>query len=205
MESLQTFSISMCSPNINMITSQRRLRHASAIFQTTADGLALRRKLVLAALQEKTPRILVMNLELLQRLSVPVVPFADLIARLAVSPARTVRDAASSLIVRAGDEVLPVLCPIAESGKPAEREQALRLIARLESAEGKLYLQERATRETHAKVRAAVEELLGQNSSEEPRRTNPCQTSMSSRAWARSRNEKRPGVLGPKCLGAGPR
>ena len=64
-----------------------------------------------------------------EKLQMPTATFLEPIARLATSTAKTVREAASSLIIRAGEEALPALRALAESGKADARGHALRLIA----------------------------------------------------------------------------
>ena len=63
------------------------------------------------------------------------------------------------MIVQAGAAALPALRVIAETGKPDERSNALRLIARLDLDEGKAFFQERAETEKTPSVRKVLAEL----------------------------------------------
>ena len=103
----------------------------------------LPRKFVLEALGDPSAVAQLLALEAFEKLQIPTAAFLEPIARLATSTAKTVREAASSLIIRAGEEALPALRALAESGKANARSHALRLIARLGSVESRAYLKER--------------------------------------------------------------
>jgi hypothetical protein len=124
--------------------------------------IALRRKLVLEALGDPSAVAQLQALEAFEKLQIPTQTFLEPIARLATSTAKTVREAASSLIVCAGPGVLPALRDLAESGKAEARSHALRLIARLGTDESKSYLHERAEHETLPAVKKILSELVGQ-------------------------------------------
>ncbi len=126
------------------------------------EQMAKRPALVTAALRDSTGRKRALALEAIERLAVPVVPFLDDVARLATGPAKTLRDAATPFILRSGTAALDVLRVIAESGKPAERSHALRLIARLDIAEGKAFLKQRAEIEQSSAVRQLLAELMSE-------------------------------------------
>ena len=123
------------------------------------ERIAERPELVTDALRDSSAGKPVLAVETLERLAIPIVPFLDDLARLATGPAKTLREAASALIVRAGEAALQPLRPIAESGKPDEKGHALCLIARLDLPEGKAFLHQRIARETAPGVLKVLKEL----------------------------------------------
>ncbi len=124
------------------------------------ERIAIRPELVTGALRDSSAVKRALAVETLDRLAIPVVPFLDDLARLATGPAKTLREAASALVVRAGAAALPVLRVIAETGKPDEKGHALRLIARLELPEGKAFLHQRVAHETAPGVLKVLKELV---------------------------------------------
>ena len=133
------------------------------------ERIAERPELVTDALRDSSAVKRVLAVETLERLAIPIVPFLDDLARLATGPAKTLREATSALIVRAGEAALQPLRQIAESGKPDEKGHALRLIAGLDLPEGKAFLHQRVARKTAPGVLKVLKELA----SEEAPATTP--------------------------------
>jgi Domain of unknown function (DUF4132) len=134
------------------------------------ERIAARPKLVTDALRDSSAVKRALAVETLGRFSIPVVPFLDDLTRLATGPAKTLREAASASIVRAGEAALHVLRQIAESGKPDEKGHALRLIARLDLPAGKAFLHQRIAQEAAPGVLKVLKELA---SDEGPATTTP--------------------------------
>ena len=134
------------------------------------ERIAERRELVTNALREGSAVKRALAIETLGRLSIPVVPFLDDLTRLATGPAKTLREAASACVARAGEAALHALGQIAESGKPDEKGHALRLIAQLNLPAGKAFLQQRIGQETAPAVLKVLKELAG---AESPASTPP--------------------------------
>ena len=111
------------------------------------------------ALSQKEAHRKVHALEVLARVKAPVPPFANILASLAVSSAKTVREAAGQILAgftgaRAALEVK------AREGDPGERGEAASLLVRLAGDAARAFLEERLAAEGSPKVKRIVEELL---------------------------------------------
>ncbi len=136
------------------------------------ERLARRHGLVRNALCDSSALVRSLAIETFQKLAIPVAPFLHELAGLAAGSAKGVREGASLLVGQAGAAAFPALRAIAETGKPEERAHALRLIGRLELAEGQAFLRERAGSEKTPSVRKVLDELMlqaGQQSAGAPR------------------------------------
>jgi len=136
------------------------------------ERIAERPGIVIDALRDSSAVKRGLAIETLGRFSIPVVPFLDDLARLATGPAKTLREAASACIVRAGEAALHPLEQIAQAGKPDEKGHALRLIARLDLPAAKAFLRQRIAQETAPGVLKTLKELV---SAEGPATTPPYQ------------------------------
>ena len=125
------------------------------------ERIAKRPDIVRAALQASSAVRRALAIQTFEKLSIPADPFLDDLAGLATGPAKSLREAASTLLVRAAASALPTLRSIAETGKPPERCHALSLIARLDLPEGREFLRARAEVEKTASVRKLLSELAG--------------------------------------------
>ncbi len=123
------------------------------------ERIAERPEVVTSALRDGSAAKRGLAMEAFEKLAIPVVPFLADLARLATEPAKTLREAATALIVRAGNAALQPLRQIAETGKPDEKGHALRLIAMLDIPEGKAFLHQRVTQETVPGVLKLLNEL----------------------------------------------
>ena len=137
-------------------------RHMSELVAGTSGfGAYLARHPVVVeeALSQKEAHRKVHALEVLARVKAPVPPFANILASLAVSSAKTVREAAGQILAgftgaRAALEVK------AREGDPGERGEAASLLVRLAGDAARAFLEERLAAEGSPKVKRIVEELL---------------------------------------------
>ena len=99
-------------------------------------------------------------LQALQALEIPLGPFAETIAALAVSGSKEVREKADQLVATRFEVVRSHLHRLAESGSSDERFHAVRLLARLGGAASRTFLTQRLEVEKSAKVADTLRELL---------------------------------------------
>ena len=71
--------------------------------------LALQKEIVNDALTNESAHVRALSLGLIETLDIPIAPFLDRIVRMATEPAKTVRDAAAPVVLRAGEAALPAL------------------------------------------------------------------------------------------------
>ncbi|QEH32651.1 hypothetical protein OJF2_11300 [Aquisphaera giovannonii] len=137
---------------------------AGSLFRTLAgfrDRLAERPEIVSAALTQAEAPMRSLSLSIFKMLRLPVAHFVEPLAALAVGSSANLRGEAASLVREAGPLALPPLKALAESGSPAARGHALRLIDRLGLPEGREYLRSRLGVEKTAAVREVLEGLVG--------------------------------------------
>ncbi len=116
--------------------------------------------IVVEALNQKHARDRVNALERLVECEVPPEPFAEQIVRLAVSSAKTVREAARPLISQSSDKIAPLVRARCEDGEPPERLHAVQLLWELEKDDALPFLRERREAETSPKVMEAIDGIL---------------------------------------------
>lgn len=126
------------------------------------EGVARHPVIVLEALARPSASEKARALDMFPAHEIPAAPFVEPLTALAVSSAKTVRDAAAALVIGVGELALPHLRPFAESSSPDERLQAVRLLGRLGTDAALALLQDRVTSETSGKVKAALAERLAE-------------------------------------------
>jgi hypothetical protein len=120
-------------------------RHPAAVLEALASGTADQKVHVL---------------DLMTRLGASPEPFLDKLVELGVSPAKTVREAALTLLKRAGATGVEQVRAKAAAGANDERAQAAALLWQLAGESARPFLQERLEAETAAKVKQAIANLL---------------------------------------------
>jgi hypothetical protein len=98
----------------------------------------------------------------LSALEIPIAPYIEEIAELAVSSSKEVREKAAPIVQAAFAEFRPLLERHAEVGGSDERFHAVRLVGRMGGDEARDFLQERLAAERSAKVADAIKELLAE-------------------------------------------
>jgi hypothetical protein len=107
-------------------------------------------------------------LQALPALNVPIEPFAEDIAALAVSGSKEVREKAEPLVLSNSPVVQPPLEGMAENGSSDERYHAVRLLAKIGGEAPRAFLAQRLEAEKSEKVAAAIRELLCEAQSATP-------------------------------------
>jgi HEAT repeat protein len=100
------------------------------------------------------------TIPLLGRLGYDFAPVVDVLARLAVAPAKATRDAAAPVLFNFPDAAAPLLEGFLATGKTDERNEAAALLWRLKGDAAAPVLREHLKGESSEKVRQTVERLL---------------------------------------------
>jgi hypothetical protein len=148
----------------------RMFRHAISVdpylnglakLRGLADRVAHYRQIIHEALGQRESNRVVHVLGLLGRLRIDPAPFTDAIVGFALSSAKTVRQAAEALVKDHPQALAPALRQKAMTGSTAERVAALPLLNEIDPHGNRAFLEERLRLEKTAKVRGAIEKLLG--------------------------------------------
>jgi hypothetical protein len=118
--------------------------------------------IVRQALHQKDAGARAYALTALSALEIPIAPYIEEIAELAVSGSKEVRENAAPIVQGAVAEFRPLLERHAAVGNSDERYHAVRLVGRTGGEEARAFLAERLAAERSAKVVDAIKELLAE-------------------------------------------
>ncbi len=133
-----------------------------------ADSLIRHGDMVRECLNQSDHRSKTYAMEALHQMKFSPAHFADVAAQFAVSAAKEMREAAQAWISLDPAAVTPEIRRIAVSGGPAERFQAVLLMAKIGGDEALAFLKERLAGEKSAKVKDLIEGILRASSQGDP-------------------------------------
>jgi hypothetical protein len=138
----------------------RRLAYLAEPLADMGESIARYPEVVVEALKQKQARQRVNALETLAKCQAPSEPFAEQIVTLAVSSAKTAREAARPLTNQLSGKIAPLVRARCEEGEPPERLHAVQLLWELEKDDAIPFFRERREAETSRKVIEAIDGIL---------------------------------------------